>query len=416
LLSWTKAPKEATLDTPHIVQGKGPRYGWIPALDGIRGLAILMVMVFHYTIELDRSNPIALLAGALCGYGWTGVDLFFVLSGFLITGILLESRTAENYFSSFYMRRLLRIFPAYYISLGLILFVLPMMNPSGSRMLPSAHDRWMYAFYAQNWIGIFHYSAQNVLTPYWSLAVEEQFYLIWPLVVARFAGEKLLRIIGVICIATMLLRFGCMAAGIHPVAIYVNTLTRMDSLLIGAACAVAVRDPRRVESLRRYARWLWLAPFGAFLGVRLISSPSSKTMDPVVQGVGFTAIALSYAGLLLATVLGGNPVLQQFLSSRPMRALGKYSYAAYLWHFAAMPIVRSTIPAHVHVWGVWRMLLMGATTAVLSVSSYYLIERWFLLLKKKFEPRLPAIAPTPTPSQLATYTAAARFAQESARR
>src|SRR5436190_14494061 len=167
------------MDTPLTIEEKRTGHGWIPALDGIRGLAILMVMLFHYSPELDRSNPIERVAGSFCGYGWTGVDLFFVLSGFLITGILLESRAAGNYFSSFYMRRVLRIFPAYYLSLGLMFLVVPKIDSGGLRLLPSAHDRWMYVFYAQNWVGIFHYPGQMIVTPYWSLAVEEQFYLVW---------------------------------------------------------------------------------------------------------------------------------------------------------------------------------------------------------------------------------------------
>jgi len=157
--------------------------GWIPALDGIRGLAILMVMLFHYGGNLERTNPIGRLVGGLFSFGWSGVDLFFVLSGFLITGILLDSRNAENYFSSFYARRVLRIFPAYYVSLALLLLILPMLDPPLRLSLPS--DQWMYVFYAQNWVGIFDYPGRGLLTPYWSLAVEEQFYLVWPLVVAR---------------------------------------------------------------------------------------------------------------------------------------------------------------------------------------------------------------------------------------
>jgi peptidoglycan/LPS O-acetylase OafA/YrhL len=379
------------------------RARWIPALDGIRGLAILMVMLFHYSTELNRSKPWERLAGFVCGYGWSGVDLFFVLSGFLITGILLDSRGAANYFFSFYMRRVLRIFPAYYISLTLVVFGLSGIG--AARLLPPEHDRWMYLFYVQNWVGIFQYPGQMILTPYWSLAVEEQFYLFWPLVVARFTGKRLLRVIGAICVLALLLRYACMAGGVSPEAIYANTLTRMDSLLIGAACAVFLRQPSQIERLRRHAGWLWLAPVVPFLGVHLISSPY-VTVNPLVQGIGFTVIALSYAGFLLATILEGNVVLHGILNSSVLRALGKYSYAAYLWHFPARYLVRTTILHHVALGGPFRILLMVAVTVLLSVASYHLVERWFLLLKMKFEPRMTGTEPSLARAGSAVKTAA----------
>jgi peptidoglycan/LPS O-acetylase OafA/YrhL len=348
-------------------------------------------MLFHYSTELDRTDPFQRLFSSFCGYGWTGVDLFFVLSGFLITGILVDSRSADNYFSSFYARRVLRIFPAFYASLLVFFVILPALDHDIVRLLPM-HDRWMYVFYAQNWVGIFRYPSQLLLTPCWSLAVEEQFYLIWPLVVARFTGRKLLWIIGAGCVAAVLLRFGGLAAGVSREAIYANTLTRMDSLLIGAACAVLVRDARWRERLRPLARWSWLAPIVPFVALRFTAT-SPKTLDPAVQGIGFTVVALSYAGVLLTIVLRGNSVLQGFFSSRVMRSLGKYSYAAYLWHYVTLRIVRTTFDGYLPRTGFLRMLVMILLAMLMSLASYHLVERWFLRLKNRFEPRLKS-APT----------------------
>ena len=381
--------------------------GWIPALDGIRGSAILMVMLFHYSVKLDRGHPVERVVGALSGYGWSGVDLFFVLSGFLITGILIDSRGAENYFSSFYVRRILRIFPAYYLCLGLFLLILPAIDPGWTRLLPAVHDRWLYVWYAQNWAGIFRFPGQAILTPYWSLAVEEQFYLVWPLVVAAFAGRKLLRVIVGAATFAVLLRFVCLAIGVSPEAIYANTLTRLDTLLIGAGCAVAVRDPAWLIRLRKLARWSWLAPLAPFVALQFVSAPH-KTIHPGVQGIGFTAIGLSYAGLLLTAVLDGNRILHRFFTSRPMRLLGKYSYAAYLWHFPAMHFFRVGIENRIRVPGTVSILLMGALTLLLSVLSYYLVERWFLFFKKGYEPRRPAVSAIPaTETAPASSTVAA---------
>jgi peptidoglycan/LPS O-acetylase OafA/YrhL len=378
---------------PPAKEGQKTKEGerWIPALDGVRGLAILLVMLFHYSVELDRSYPFQRLLASLCGYGWTGVDLFFVLSGFLITGILVESRTADNYFSSFYARRVLRIFPAYYASLIVFFLILPALDHSIVRLLPGMRDRWLYVFYAQNLVGIFQLGGQFLLTPFWSLAVEEQFYLIWPLVVARFAGRKLLWLTCAGSISAVLIRFGIMAVGGAREAIYASTVTRMDSLLIGAACAVMVRDARWRERLSPVARWSWIAPVVPFLALRLTAT-SPKTLDPTVQGIGYTVVALSYAGLLLTLVLGGNSVLQRLFASRVMRSLGKYSYGAYLWHYVAMRIVWTTFARYLERSGPSRMLLMILITMLMSLASYHLVERWFLLLKKKFEPHRNKVA------------------------
>ena len=382
-----------------------PWSGSIPALDGSRGLAILMVMLFHYCAALDRTNPVGRLVSGLFGYGWTGVDLFFVLSGFLITGILLDSREAENYFSSFYARRVLRIFPAYYASLAVLLFLVPLIDPPIRQLIPA--DQWIYVFYAQNWVGVFDYPGRGLFTPYWSLAVEEQFYLVWPLVIARVAGRRLAWTVAALCVSAVSLRFLGLAVGASTEAIYTNTLARMDSLLIGAGCAIAVRDPRLLARFRRHARWLWLAPVVPMLLIQLFLS-SRKTVHPAVQGIGYTVIALSYAGLLLGAVLRGNPLLERFLCSRPMRTLGKYSYAAYIWHFVVMRLVRKAVTNHVRLPGPLTILLMISTTLLISLLSYHLVERWFLLLKKRFEPRFaPAAAwasgePLPQAAQKAT--------------
>ena len=122
----------------------------MPPLDGLRGLAILMVMLFHYGLSLRSSNIPQHVVKVLSEFGWTGVDLFFVLSGFLITGILLDSQDAENYWSSFYFRRVLRIFPVYYLSVLVVFFLFPLLVPGFDRSSP--HERIWYFVYLPNWV------------------------------------------------------------------------------------------------------------------------------------------------------------------------------------------------------------------------------------------------------------------------
>jgi peptidoglycan/LPS O-acetylase OafA/YrhL len=361
--------------------------GWLPPLDGIRGLAVVMVIMFHGSVGLARHNLLERALYSVFGLGWTGVDLFFVLSGFLITGILMNSREAENYFSSFYMRRILRIFPVYYLSLAVVFVLLPLIAPNDMPPIASGLERAGYLFYAQNWI---HRTAFALTGHYWSLAVEEQFYLIWPLIIASFAPKRILQIIIGACAFSILLRFALIAQKADLQTIIWNTFARMDSLLIGAACSIALQSRPVVERLRRYTWWLWCMPVITLGGLRLISGPFDQTV-PLVQGIGFTIIALSYAGFIVAAVLtmGSRSMIQQFLTSRFMRGLGKYSYAAYIWHVAVgrftwwceLTLLHRGLPPLVNI-----PLVLLITLAV-SMCTYALVERPILTFKRYFEPR-----------------------------
>src|SRR5208282_2425862 len=152
------------------------------ALDGVRGLAIVAVMLTHISIQQVPLHP--LLRGTLA-LGWSGVDLFFVLSGFLITGILLDTRQCPNYFRSFYARRVLRIFPLYYGFLTFALLVFPyIVSPD---FMPAPSHRWLYVCYVANWLP---HAQWHVLSHFWSLCVEEQFYFIWPLLILLVSPRR----------------------------------------------------------------------------------------------------------------------------------------------------------------------------------------------------------------------------------
>ncbi|HLH43455.1 MAG TPA: acyltransferase [Bryobacteraceae bacterium] len=347
----------------------------IPALDGLRGFAILIVVLYHCRTLGHPPRAIA----SLFEIGWTGVDLFFVLSGFLITGILLDSRSAPNYFSSFYARRVLRIFPLYYFAVSLVLI-------AGSlRLLPSrgraASPAWCFLF-AQNWIFV----DVPFLGHFWSLAVEEQFYLLWPLVVYLFPKRRILPIAVAGSAAAVPLRLALMLAGVNPNYIYWNTFARMDALLIGAACACLLKEGRWREQLARHAKWLWCIPLFTLPGLKFLLK--GFRIAPATQRFGYTIVALSYACLLLALALGRSP-LQSFFGSGPMRALGRYSYAAYVWHPL---ILAAVLTLERYLWGSqlpWFLNLPFVWSVVLAASAatYFVIERPFLSLKRHFQPR-----------------------------
>lgn len=161
---------------------------YIPELDGLRGIAILMVVAFHCSIVLTLvAGPVKQMR-ALFVPGWTGVDLFLVLSGFLITGILLESKGSPSYFRRFYLRRVLRIFPVYYVALLVCLGLL------GSVLIPESLRLWnvylTYGLHLSNWLSLGGLEIP-ALNHFWSLALEEQFYLCWPLAVLLLSRKGL---------------------------------------------------------------------------------------------------------------------------------------------------------------------------------------------------------------------------------
>ena len=162
-----------------------PQAGFIPALDGLRGIAIILVMLHHFTYYRPTAGIDALI-GSVLFFCWTGVDLFFVLSGFLITGILLDTRDSERYFTTFYARRTLRIFPLYYLVLFLAFVVLPQFPAVHSVLVGQTHDsppQWPYWFYVTNFSIADRGWVHGWVDVAWSLAIEEQFYLVWPLVI-----------------------------------------------------------------------------------------------------------------------------------------------------------------------------------------------------------------------------------------
>ena len=366
----------------------------MPSLDGLRGLAILLVLLYHYGSALNQDSFAEHAVKQVVAVGWTGVDLFFVLSGFLITGILLDSRDSDNFFSSFYLRRILRIFPLYYFSCLFLFFVLPILNPAAPAS--SAGERTWYLTYLQNWTNVLVAGRLRGLAGhFWSQGIEEQFYIIWPWIVYRCKPQRLLKICAGGAVASLSLRLMLLAGHFNPVVVYRNTFTRMDALLIGALCACLLRDQVWVKRLRQHVDWMWAAPLVTLAFLRLAIHPFG-TQSRGVLAFGLSAIAISYAALLVTIVLtlDKRSILQRLFSSRFMRLLGKYSYGAYIWQMIVrvglnnleIRLIHKVFPAFLNI-----PLLIGATLMV-SMVSYTVLERPFLLLKRYFKPRVAADA------------------------
>jgi len=202
-------------------------------LDAVRGLAVLLVLL-HNT-DIYPSLHLHLISAN----GWIGVDLFFVLSGFLITGILLDTKQSAGYFTNFYARRCLRIWPLYYSLLLFMFVIVPILRPSDGHAVFEARSSpwWAFPVFLQNFLIPIPTMATGALGVTWSLAVEEQFYLVWPVVV-KFCSQAQLRkiAIAVICISPALRYY----LALHQVNIYSNTFCRLDGLMAGALLALVI--------------------------------------------------------------------------------------------------------------------------------------------------------------------------------
>ena len=228
--------------------------GHLPALDGVRGVAILLVIA-HQLSPLDHPTSfVGKIVSRGFGAGWMGVQLFFVLSGFLITGILLDTQSAPNQLRSFFARRVLRIFPLYYATLLVGFVVLPLLGRGGPALAHNrAHQVWLWT-YLSNWV-VMTDAGSKAFSHFWSLAVEEQFYLLWPFVARPLAAVLSTSASG--SQGRRCLRSGGWRAGMSSDAIYHFTITRMDALALGAAAAAAVRMPALAALARAWRGRLW---------------------------------------------------------------------------------------------------------------------------------------------------------------
>lgn len=379
---------------------------YYPALDGLRAVAVTMVFFAHYEMPGLRLDRI----------GWMGVDIFFVLSGFLITGILFDSRQQPHRFRDFYMRRILRIFPLYY---GVwLLLLLPAMLYMHGRW---SERMWLWPMHLGNylaatpnhpaspfpgfpgtqWVGQLvptrpvRYIFRGIpIGHFWSLCVEEQFYLLWPAVVySRLRRSSLLSICAAGAFVVLLLRVGVLLMVPRPFQLenhlYFLTPLRVDSFLIGGGLALLLRGPQKAW-LHANRKSLCLPVYAATtvfaVWCMTFRDPTQVQTHPFTFTVGSTLMALfSAAAILHAT----NPdtLLYSMLSVRPLRALGSISYGFYILHW--LPFLLFTAIA-VRIAGAGaalpylRALVAYPATIAFAAISYTWYEQPFLRLKNRF--------------------------------
>jgi peptidoglycan/LPS O-acetylase OafA/YrhL len=357
----------------------------------------LLVFLFHYGMSAHAEARWVPYATLVTTGLWIGVDLFFVLSGFLITGILLDTREDPNYFLNFYARRALRIFPLFYGVLFLLIALTPFL-----------HLKWRPGhaaqfFYVGNVACNIDPSLNDLLPAVhlvhlWSLAVEEQFYLIWPLIVFWVSSRRsLIRVcIGAICFSFLLRCFLlCLIPNYAQAWSYGELPTHCDGLLCGAIAAILVRSTD-VSTLVRKSRFLF---FLSFLGLSLLALQRGgfDYHSPAMTAFVYPLLAVFFTCILLRTIQSGT-FFSRLGRTRILRFFGKYSYGMYIYHVLFFPIVSRLLPPlqrllHSRAWGgVAYVLVVLGLTCIVSVLSYQLYEKHWLRLKSHFSYTKPKSA------------------------
>jgi peptidoglycan/LPS O-acetylase OafA/YrhL len=371
-------------------------------LDGLRGLAILLVMVVHFW-RPEETTAAGRWTTRLAMAGWSGVDLFFVLSGFLITGILADTRGRPGWLRNFFTRRVLRIFPLYYLFLAVSMLVLPafVSRIHFARVTDYGYGAdvaawpWYVSYTSNLWMALHdHFALGGANAGTWSLAIEEQFYLAWPFLVLLCPPRRLLALVAALLSGAVAVRSALVLAGSGWLPVFVLLPCRIDALAAGALAALYLRSPRfhpRLwQRLASAACWLLLP---AALGWIVLTAGDVRE-TAAFQVAGYSLLALGYAGLL-AKVLDGQAAWRKTFEAAPLVSLGKYSYGIYLFHVVLFSAVLPLAYKRVLAWAgsqlAERWIWLGASIAgswLLAVALYRLFEVHFLRLK-------PALAAAP---------------------
>jgi peptidoglycan/LPS O-acetylase OafA/YrhL len=329
--------------------------------------------------------------------GWAGVDLFFVLSGFLITGILYDSRGSTGYFRNFYARRILRIFPLYYAVVAFSLLILPHLPHWKLDNLAriNGDELWYWTFLSNFSIGTHAEFRHGILDISWSLAIEEQFYLTWPILVLVLSRRRLIALCCALFVLALAWRSALIVAGASPITISVLTPGRLDALATGAFVALLARTEAGLPRLKTWASATVVGSAAVLLAVAAWNGGFNPYTAPMAM-FGYTALAILF-GAVLVLVITAEPTWKRIrlLEQPALVAFGKYSYALYLFHLPIRAVLRDKVYAPDQFMVIMGSSLPGQLIFYISATlvsfaaawlSWHLFERHLLALKRYFEP------------------------------
>jgi len=342
----------------------------ITTLDGARGLAAFMVIYFHYFIAINPSSELLSGLKKITVFGQTGVSLFFVLSGFLITRILIKSKGDKDYFKNFFIRRALRIFPLYFLFLIIYYYLIPFWFGELSN-----NPKWYYWVYLQNFAMTFNLP-NNGPSHFWSLAVEEHFYLFWPFVV-YFLSERKVLFFGIFLILiSFLFRFILTQANYES---FYFTFTRLDDLVLGTFLALIEKK----NYLTSVTKKIFSISFIFLLFLNLFSFLFSEHIPHFwLQIFKYPLIGALYFTLIGILLCPPESKLFNFFKFSWLRFSGKISYGLYVYH----PLVFMFSEKYIQINNVFiEFSSLVLITVLVSIISFYVYENQFLKLKRFFD-------------------------------
>jgi peptidoglycan/LPS O-acetylase OafA/YrhL len=371
---------------------------FIPALDGFRGVAVMLVLAFHLFQDRDALHGYVRRALFAVDASWVGVDMFFVLSGFLITRILLSTKSSPRYFRTFYARRFLRIFPLYYGVLLVVILILPRVLPTSPGINILLSKQWMLWTYTMNYDTFAFGAGWIVLLHLWSVCIEEQVYLLWPAAVFFLSTRRLRIACWTLIGAAPAIRLCFLLLG-DPYSHYFITSCRSDELAMGGLVALGVMEGR-IGAMARLAR-IALPVTAAALGVLTVSGSlnvvgqAAMTKGAILSKcLSFSIIGPFFASVLILLLqpLPGTGWILKFFNLRGWRWIGKYSYGIYLLHYTIAPIASILFPlseiqaliADAFLARLIYFLLASSLAIAAAFAAWHLWEKHFLSMKRWF--------------------------------
>ncbi len=393
----------------------------IPELDGLRGVAITLVVIYHflYCTAVSTAGGLAKHVLAPLRLGWTGVDLFFVLSGFLIGGILLDARESSNFFETFYTRRLYRILPLYgAVVLVCFLQMTLIESRSGSHFSFMLQGRlpWLsYVFFVQN----FWMAARNTFGTWglgvtWSLAVEEQFYITLPLLIWLVDPKKLRKLlVGGVIAAPLLRTLLCILWPDKFMVTFAMMPCRADALLLGVLAALVMRTPADRAWIERNGRPILRGILVLLVGCVVFVHKAAGPDNLAMRTFGYSWMALLYSLILLYSLTQQSSLMSRVLRVKSLRSLGKIAYGVYLLHSYALALITAIVSPIHRYYDFWPVLdswlQVGITTAALLATiaicnvSWRFFEQPLVQMGHRSEFRFDPVPAIPSPLPVLRY-------------